>query len=1523
MGGIPTYDASVLEFDVIPYFDTISFRYVFGSEEYNEYVCATVSDQVAIFISGPGISGGFSGNSANIALVPGTSIPVAINTVNNGSIGNNGNAFNCPDTVYYLGNSAYFVDNTNGMAIQYDGLTVPMTASTTVIPLETYHIRIAIADGGDSAFDSGIFLETGWYQATNFLQANFHASDSIILPGDFITFTDASIGSPTHWEWDFGDGSTDTVQNPTHNYQYAGSYSVTLVVSDGQNWDTLVQNNIVTVTAIPAISTNHGNIWYFGDQAGLTWNTLSGNGDPMYLMDGELVTNEGNATLCDASGNLLFYTDGIRVWNSQHVVMSNSENTSPGGSLVGDPSSTQSALIVPKPQDPNTYYIFTVDANLGSGGLAYSRVDMTANGGLGDIDLNEKNIPLFTPSTEKITGVPHANGIDIWVVAHAWNNNQFRSYLITSSGVNTSSVVTSNVGALYNGTSGNTRGYMKASPGGGMIAVAIEGSDIWELFSFNQSTGILSNPVTLIHPGSEDCYGVEFSMDENYLYGSERWDVHLHQWDISTSNPLAIHNSHQIVATLGSSAGGALQLGPDEKIYLARNSTKYVGRINNPGLAGTSCNYVDQAVLLGPDINTARDSNEGLPNLYFPASLPYSLSADFVASDTVITLGSAIQFIDLSTGSPTSWLWDYGDGASDTLQNPVHTYQNPGIYNISLTVSDSTSSNMMVKQNYITVEDTVQAPTDWAFTNTGINHVIIFPAGTPILVDSVQISTGDFIGVFYDNNGTEECAGYIAYSNGSLGLTAWGDDPLTPNKDGFATGETFILKVWLYSSGNTVDMTATYDTLFPNLDQFIANGMSGIVSLSGEEFPALSGSGVVADVLCPGDCNGSIDLSISGGNSPYSYEWSNGETSQNINGLCAGTYDVTVSDSGAGSGSGTLPWSVASTGGNHTILIQPSTSILIDGNPAPTADCWIGVFYETSTGNLQCGGYVQWTGVVTSISAWAVDTGDDGFATNETFKWKAWLGTTGQEIDLTATYFNQFPNQGLFTINGMSGVETLTGTSTPIAFSSIILNFTINDPAPLSITGIVSNYSGFSVSAIGATDGSIDVTVSGGNPPYAYNWSTGETIANIATLSAGNYSLTVTDNNGCATEESFELTEPFVQSIYLPYYWSIFSTYMDPVQPAMANVLSDIQTNVSLVKDWDGKVYWPQYLIDQIGDLTPGQGYQIKTFAADTLYVYGAVIQPELHPIVLVNGWNILGYIRTTPAPIANMLSPIDSNREIVIDWNGAVYWPQYGVDLIGDMLPGQGYRMKMNAPDTLLYPPNESPATPFACGDQISDFDGNSYNTVLIGSQCWMKESLKSVHYSDGTGIPLVTGNTSWYNMGSNGIAYCYYNNNSVSYSYYGVLYSWAAAMKGASTSSLVPSGVQGICPSGWHIPSDLEWQMLEGAVDSQYGYPHSVWQGSSWRGFDAGHNLKSSSGWNSGGNGADLYGFMAFAGGTRSGVNGTFSNLGESGYWWSSTQGTSYSTAKARGLSYGKSTVRRENFYKDNGFRVRCVKD
>lgn len=202
--------------------------------------------------------------------------------------------------------------------------------------------------------------------------------------------------------------------------------------------------------------------------------------------------------------------------------------------------------------------------------------------------------------------------------------------------------------------------------------------------------------------------------------------------------------------------------------------------------------------------------------------------------------------------------------------------------------------------------------------------------------------------------------------------------------------------------------------------------------------------------------------------------------------------------------------------------------------------------------------------------------------------------------------------------------------------------------------------------------------------------------------------------------------------------------------------------------------------------------------------------------------------------------------------------------------------------------------------------YEGRVYNTVLIGSQCWLKENLNV-----GTRI------NGGFNQNNNGIIekYCY-NNLESNCDIYGGLYQWDEMMQYTAT-----PGTKGICPPGWHIPTDDEWKILEGTVDSLYPVGDPEWEEIGNRGFDAGENLKSSSGW-SGGYGTDLFGFTALPGGYRLTTDGSFSNSQYFGTWWSSTEFSS-SDAWFRHLAFGTDSVYRYSYTKSDGRSIRCLKD
>jgi len=196
--------------------------------------------------------------------------------------------------------------------------------------------------------------------------------------------------------------------------------------------------------------------------------------------------------------------------------------------------------------------------------------------------------------------------------------------------------------------------------------------------------------------------------------------------------------------------------------------------------------------------------------------------------------------------------------------------------------------------------------------------------------------------------------------------------------------------------------------------------------------------------------------------------------------------------------------------------------------------------------------------------------------------------------------------------------------------------------------------------------------------------------------------------------------------------------------------------------------------------------------------------------------------------------------------------------------------------------------------------YHGEEYPNVLIGDQCWMAKNL---------------------NYDAQGNDWCY-NYNPINCTGYGRLYDWHTIMNGESASNLVPSGRRGICPEGWHVPSDNEWKILEGTVDTQFGVGDAEWEKlSEWRGHDAGKRLKSTLGWHGSGAGTDDFGFRAVHSGMNDGA-GFFNDLGDKGYFWTSTE-INWEASQYRSLSYDSDQIERNIFLKSFAFSLRCVKD
>ncbi len=428
-----------------------------------------------------------------------------------------------------------------------------------------------------------------------------------------------------------------------------GEYFVVIEDENGCAQSDTVQINFIDTG-------QESSVWYFGENAGISFT----NSPPDAVDDSQLNATESCSVISDVDGGLVFYTDGITVWDRQHNIMTN-------GTGLNSGAGSQAVLIVKNPNIFNLYYVFTISAtNL----LEYSIVDINQN----KVILKNETITVNPfQTTEKVTYVKHKNNQDIWIITKLKlpSGNLFSSYLLKETGLTGSQIGVPSI-AGTSVAAGDEKGCMKVSPSGTKLALAMPGSGIFEIFDFNFETGAITNPITLT--GFPDAYGVEFSPTGKYFYGSCKSSGELYQFDMTKETETDILASATLINTPDGEIG-ALQIAADNKIYVARNNSNFLGSIKDPEVS--ACNYDPEYVDLG-----SNKSMLGLP-LFAPS---YFYNVDFEVS--VNCAGYETDFIITDARNVELAEWDFGDGNTSDEINPQHTYENAGDYTIRLFVTD-------------------------------------------------------------------------------------------------------------------------------------------------------------------------------------------------------------------------------------------------------------------------------------------------------------------------------------------------------------------------------------------------------------------------------------------------------------------------------------------------------------------------------------------------------------------------------------------------------------------------------------------------------------------------------------------------------------------------------------------------------------------------------------------------------------------------------------------------------------------
>ena len=470
------------------------------------------------------------------------------------------------------------------------------------------------------------------------------------------------------------------------------------------------------------------NYWYFGAKAGLNFNTAT----PTLLTNGSIdnsgVEGEGCSAISDAGGNLLFYTDGVTIYNRTHAVMTN------GNGLMGDKSSTQTAIIALRPGSTTQYYIFTSPITNGANQIRYSIVDMTLSGGLGAVTATKNVVmPGCAPyMMEALTSVPTNVTGEYWIIAHRAadrvsgnSTSDYYAWKITSAGVAATPVISSAGYALPSVlVSGSWvsqgQGFIKSNTCYTKIFASYFAQGTAgrvDMLDFNKTSGAVSGTPIIINnfDSRNEIYSIEISPNDRYLYVTELGqgtmlvpgDERVHQFDLNSGVAATINASRYTLMTSAPTAAqtglsadfvrtGHLQLAPNGKIYVSHHSfSGTIGQlsvIDNPNNAAPGFQHYPAALRYPSGIGTTH----GLPQFprNFVAGVLKISGPTSACMNATPTVSLALSFT--FSGTVSSQVWSTTGGgtfsSSNTIAAPTVTYTTAGVKRVKVTVTDICSN---------------------------------------------------------------------------------------------------------------------------------------------------------------------------------------------------------------------------------------------------------------------------------------------------------------------------------------------------------------------------------------------------------------------------------------------------------------------------------------------------------------------------------------------------------------------------------------------------------------------------------------------------------------------------------------------------------------------------------------------------------------------------------------------------------------------------------------------------------------
>jgi len=640
-------------------------------------------------------------------------------------------------------------------------------------------------------------------------------------------------------------------------------------------------------------------IWAFGSNAGLDFST----GNPVPVQTAFSTTAQGQlwetaATVCDQSGSLLFYTNGITIWNRNHVPMTNA-NTLYGGTRINSvtESSTQGALIVPVPDTADKYYVFSLTNSESrtypvAGRLYYSVVNMQLNGGLGDVEPGRKWVALDTGMAEKLIAIPGSCN-NIWVIIHSKDTNMFKAYEITSGGIRPNAVV-SYAGAFGKGTISSgfgsrndfwNIGALAASHDYRQIAMCNYFGNSLEIFDFNRSTGVIDNGVTLdtnqLHSWS--FYGACFSPDDSKLYATApdasdpqgAYDYQVFQYNLNAGSPAAVRNSRTLIGPCGKD-GSSLALGPNGKLYFQGTAFDRISVIAAPDQPPALCQYSPNAIQLLPGTQI----NMGI---YSQFVKPHADTVFFRHPDTSVCSNGSIEL--RSSGGSSNYIWQDGNTAAG------RTITTPGTYWVRAKSDCGWQIDTFVVRgidvNFSLGADTAVcdgAPVELRVTLSGATY--LWSDGTT--ADSINIRQS---GRYWVRIRREHCVASdtIQVNILNMGKLNIGNDTVICEQSPIRIGREIAGASYQWNTGDATPLIEVSETGV----YILAINLEGCTSADTIIVTAMPAPDVDLGsdrYICPGQ---TVALNARYGNNS-TYLWSTGDTSSAITAAAPGSLSVTV-----------------------------------------------------------------------------------------------------------------------------------------------------------------------------------------------------------------------------------------------------------------------------------------------------------------------------------------------------------------------------------------------------------------------------------------------------------------------------------------------------------------------------------------------------------------------------------------------------------------------------------------------------